>query len=330
MAATCPRPRSALPGPGGLRGSKLERRSQLGELVRDRLAMGWSPEQIAGRLRRQAAQHEISHEFIDRWIYGPIGRRERLHRYLARAKPRRGRRPRAGRREPAILNRTPIHWRPAKASCRTEFGHWEADLMHFRRQRDALLTLQERTTRITLGGRLASKRAEPTMDQIVAKLAVLPKRARRVAPFTTAASGPDTSAYVPSSPCGPTSAIPTAPGSGAASRTPTACCVATSRGTPPCRTTAITTSMPCSGRSTPRLANASPSRPPWKPSLFNSVSHLKRESTVCLAGEIANPASRRVPGAMGVRHHERRPEFASRASSGSLSIARLPVLGLTS
>ena len=166
-----------------LRGSKLERRSQLGELVRDRLAMGWSPEQIAGRLRRQAAQHRISHESIYRWIYGPIGRRERLHRYLARAKPRRGRRPRAGRREPAILNRTPIHWRPAKASCRTEFGHWEADLMHFRRQRDALLTLQERKTRITLGGRLASKQAEPTMDQIVAKLAVLPKRARRSATF---------------------------------------------------------------------------------------------------------------------------------------------------
>jgi IS30 family transposase len=145
--------------------------------------MGWSSEQIAGRLRRQAAQHEISHESIYRWIYGPIGRRERLHRYLARAKARRGRRPRAGRREPAIPNRTPIHWRPAKASCRTEFGHWEADLMHFRRQRDALLTLQERKTRITLGGRLASKRAEPTMDQIVAKLAALPKRARRSATF---------------------------------------------------------------------------------------------------------------------------------------------------
>jgi len=117
-----------------LRGSKLERRSQLGELVRDRLAMGWSPEQIAGRLRPTTGQHRISHESICRWIYGPIGRRERLHRYLARAKPRRGRRPRAGRREPAIPSRTPIHWRPAKASCRTEFGHWEADLMPFRRQ----------------------------------------------------------------------------------------------------------------------------------------------------------------------------------------------------
>lgn len=166
-----------------LRGSKIERRSQLGIHVRDRLAMGWSPEQIAGRLRLEAAEHRVSHESIYRWIYGPVGRRERLQRYLAQAKPRRGRRPKAGRREPAIPNRTPLHWRPARASCRTEFGHWEADLMHFRRQRDALLTLQERKTRITLGGRLGSKQAEPTMDQIVAKLAALPKRARRSATF---------------------------------------------------------------------------------------------------------------------------------------------------
>jgi IS30 family transposase len=73
--------------------------------------MGWSPEQIADRLQLDAAQRRISHESVYRWIYGPIGRRERLHRYLVRAKPRRGRLPRVGRREPAIPNPTPMHWR---------------------------------------------------------------------------------------------------------------------------------------------------------------------------------------------------------------------------
>ncbi len=34
------------------RRSKIERLSSLGDHVRDHLAMGWSPEQIAGRLRR--------------------------------------------------------------------------------------------------------------------------------------------------------------------------------------------------------------------------------------------------------------------------------------
>lgn len=166
-----------------LRGSKLERRSRLGAYVRDRLAMGWSPEQIAGRLRREQAEHTVSHEAIYRWIYGPVGRCERLHRYLTRAKSRRGRRPRPGRRPPSIPNRTPIHWRPARASCRTEFGHWEADLVHFRRQRDALLTLQERKTRLALGGRLEGRAAGPTMDQFLTKLAGLPQRARRSVTF---------------------------------------------------------------------------------------------------------------------------------------------------
>ncbi len=53
------------------------------------------------------------------------------------------------------------------------------DLVHFRRQRDALLTLQERKTRLALGGRLEGKAAGPTMDQFLTKLGSLPRRARR-------------------------------------------------------------------------------------------------------------------------------------------------------
>jgi IS30 family transposase len=165
------------------RGSKLERPSPLGDLVRQRLAMGWSPEQIAGRLRRDVSEHRASHETIYRCIYSPAGRRERLHRYLCRAKPRRGRRHRGSRREPMIPNRTPIHWRPSKANSRSQFGPWEGDLVHFRRQRDALLARQERKTRLLLGGRLASKAAGGAAGAIEARLAGLPRRARRSITF---------------------------------------------------------------------------------------------------------------------------------------------------
>jgi len=65
----------------------------------------------------------------------------------------------------------------------------------------------------------------------------------------------------------------------AASRTPTACYAVTCPGTPPCPAIVTPTSMPGSGRSTPRRANASPFRPPWRPSPCNSVSRLKCEST---------------------------------------------------
>ena len=88
----------------------------------------------------------VSHNLrtlVYRHAYSPAGRRAGLPRLLAQRKPKRGRRRRNGRREPAIPNRTPIHQRPTKAHLRSQFGHWEGDLMHFRRQRDILLTLQE-------------------------------------------------------------------------------------------------------------------------------------------------------------------------------------------
>ncbi len=46
--------------------------------------------------------------------------------------------------------------------------------MHFRRQKDILLTLQERCSRLTLAGRLHSKDATDTADAIIDQLAALP------------------------------------------------------------------------------------------------------------------------------------------------------------
>ena len=48
---------------------KLECSSTLRDLVLDGLAMGWSPEQIAGRLERENGRPVISHESIYRYVY---------------------------------------------------------------------------------------------------------------------------------------------------------------------------------------------------------------------------------------------------------------------
>ena len=119
----------------------------------------------------------VSAESIYRYIYSPTGRRCGLPRYLAQRKAQRGRRRRNGRREPSIPNRLPIDQRPVEADARSAFGHWEGDLMHFRRQRDILLTLQERCSRLTLAGRLHSKDATDTADAIIDKLGGLPSTA---------------------------------------------------------------------------------------------------------------------------------------------------------
>jgi IS30 family transposase len=157
-----------------LRGSRIDRSTRLGDHVRDRLAMGWSPEQIAGRMELDGEEHSVCAESIYRHIFSPAGRRDGLPKYLPQRKSRRGRRTRNGKREPSIPNRMPIAQRPDSVEDRTEFGHWEGDLVHFTRQRDILLTLHERSTRLTLMRRLQSKDASDTADAIIDELRGLP------------------------------------------------------------------------------------------------------------------------------------------------------------
>ena len=162
--------------------SRIERLSPLRDHVRDHLAMGWSPEQIAGRLRLEGSQHKVSHESIYRFIYRWPVRREKLYHYLARAKASRGRRYFKRRREP-ILGRRSIHERGQTIDNRETFGHWEGDLLQFRTQRDHLLTLCERQTRLTLAAPLPSKTAEDTAATLAGSFAALPEAARRSITF---------------------------------------------------------------------------------------------------------------------------------------------------
>ena len=162
--------------------SRIERLSPLGDHVRDHLAMGWSPEQIAGRLRLEGSEHTAGVETIYRFIYRPAVRREKLYRFLPRAKASRGRRSFKRRREP-IEGRRSIHQRPQTVALRHVFGHWEGDLMQFRTQRGNLLTLCERKTRFTLTAPLKTKSAAETGKEIIKVLGALPQGARKTVTF---------------------------------------------------------------------------------------------------------------------------------------------------
>jgi IS30 family transposase len=162
--------------------SKLERLNPLACHVHDRLAMGWSPEQIAGRLRRDRSEQVISHESIYRYIYRPKVRGEKLHRYLPRAKASRGRRYFKRRREP-IRNRRSIHERSEGAENRHQFGHWEGDLMQFRTQRGNLMTLCERKSRFVITAPLKTKTAVETGKALRKVFRCLPEPAKRTVTF---------------------------------------------------------------------------------------------------------------------------------------------------
>jgi transposase, IS30 family len=167
-------------------GSKLLRKPELQALVLSCLRKGWSPQQVAGRLKREQGRCVVSYETIYRFIAAQIARTKdyawRL--YLPRAKSKRGFRGRKGG-SPAehIKGRIPIAQRPAQAADRANPGHWEADLMLFRTYGQAVLTLHERSSRILAILRQPSKQAGPVADAIQALLASLPSNLRQTITF---------------------------------------------------------------------------------------------------------------------------------------------------
>jgi IS30 family transposase len=155
--------------------------SRILSYVRAKLARGWSPEQIAGRIGLEQPGWAISHEAIYQYIYHPQteGRQE-LIRCLRRAHGRR--KPRnLGRRErrTKIPHRIAIDCRPASVNNRRQFGHWEGDSLVSRKSAVALNTLVERNTRLLLLTRLDRKTAEATSQAVVSRLEGWPRDARR-------------------------------------------------------------------------------------------------------------------------------------------------------
>lgn len=160
---------------------KLARQPALLQDVVDRLAMGWSPQQISGRLARETGSGVISHESIYRYIYDQVAQKRYLHRLLPKKRFRRGQAKRGGRNQ--IHRRVSVHDRPAAASARAEPGHWEADLMLFSRHGQALLVMQERTSRKAILKAMPGRTAARTSAAIRQPLAKLPPALRRSMTF---------------------------------------------------------------------------------------------------------------------------------------------------
>lgn len=160
---------------------RLARQPDLRDRVKDGLAMGWSPAQIAGRLAREQGSCVISHESIYRYIYHRVELRDYWHRLLPRRRQRRGSGRRGGQK--TIARRVSIHARSPAATSRAEPGHWEADLMMFARPHLSLLVIHERMSRMTLLAPLDSKQAEPVAAAIARLIAPMPAPLRRSMAF---------------------------------------------------------------------------------------------------------------------------------------------------
>jgi len=149
-----------------------------------RLGQGWSPQQIAARLRRdypEDMRKRICHETIYAAIY--IVARGELRRTLIgclrQQRKVRRRRYRSGHKRGEIANLTPIGVGPAEVQARLVPGHWEGDMLKGRANGSAVGSLVERTTRLVLLARVAGLDSRSVVQGFARKLQRIPQPLRK-------------------------------------------------------------------------------------------------------------------------------------------------------
>jgi IS30 family transposase len=160
---------------------KLVENRALAHIVADKLRLQWSPEQIAGWLKRtypDDANSLVSHETIYRSLY--IQARGALKRELLQhlKRPRVMRRSRHHTQKTdnhgRILDTVSISERPATVEDRAVPGHWEGDLLCGDRS-SQIATLVERQTRYVMLVKVASKDSETVANALIKHARKLPQ-----------------------------------------------------------------------------------------------------------------------------------------------------------
>jgi transposase, IS30 family len=151
------------------------------KLVLPYLHLGWSPQQICGRLRLMASCLTISHETIYAAIYAmPRGcLRTELVKCLRKSHAGRLPRARGASRFTGIQGMTPIALRPPEVAARVVPGHWEADLIKGAANASAVGTMVERTSRFIMLTSLPNSGAAAALDGFSRRLRTVPPCLRK-------------------------------------------------------------------------------------------------------------------------------------------------------
>jgi IS30 family transposase len=161
---------------------KLRARSritpQTWQLVESLLLKDWSPEQISGRLKR-TTDIRLSHERIYQYVYADKARGGALFRHLRCRKLRRKRYGSYSRRG-QIPNRVSIEKRPRIVEAKRRIGDWEADTIIGKNRQQALVSLVERKTKLTLLKKLERRTAEAVEQAILELMLPLKKKVQTI------------------------------------------------------------------------------------------------------------------------------------------------------
>lgn len=160
---------------------KLAERRRLAYLVAEKLRRQWSPEQIAGWLKRtypDDASSQVSHETIYRslFIQSRGALKKELLEHLRRTRAMRRSRHHTQKTDDhgRITGTVSISERPATVEDRAVPGHWEGDLL-FGSKNSQIATLVERQTRYVMLVKVGGKDTQTVINALIKSARRLPQ-----------------------------------------------------------------------------------------------------------------------------------------------------------
>jgi IS30 family transposase len=148
---------------------------QLRQAVAAKLERNWSPEQIAGWLKRTHPEDcQVSHETIYRSLYVQargVLKKELLLHLRSRRSIRRSRH--ATQKGRHIVNAVSIRKRPASIEDRAVPGHWEGDLLCGSKNSN-IVTLVERHSRYVMLAKVPNRETQTVVNALIKQARKLP------------------------------------------------------------------------------------------------------------------------------------------------------------
>ena len=148
-------------------------------LVATKLAAAWSPQQIAGWLKRTFPDHphmQVSHEtiYVSLFVQSRgVLKKALIARLRRRRRMRRSKQAAPGQQGGGIIDAVSIRERPAEAEDRAVPGHWEGDMLSGARN-SHIATLVERQSRFVLLVRLPGKDTASVVEALSRAVRALP------------------------------------------------------------------------------------------------------------------------------------------------------------
>lgn len=147
---------------------------KLKRLINDYIEIDWSPEQIVDMLK-QGNVIQLHHETVYQYLLADKEAGGQLYTHLRHQNKAYRKRYGAAHNRHGIPNRVDIDERPSEANNRERVGDWEADTIIGKRHKGAILTLDDRKTKLRLAAPLPGKTAQAVTDAMTFLLAPIKK-----------------------------------------------------------------------------------------------------------------------------------------------------------